>query len=391
MMSGQVLRLKGYIKRLGGQSNFTDLLRDEGYECSRTQINLTCNKGLLPKKKPEAYQSTINKVLVAHGYDPERAWQPINIRVINGANPTKKRPIDQKPSENNTQRGNPNMMNKTKEYLEPEHLRHFCLQDDPFFDSGDHQKIWLNPRLQRVKQLIEITAKSHGMMVITGDYGAGKSTLLRNVLGGMLADGKTQIIMPDRLDRPAMKGDMLTMAVITQLSGNQKIPNSAIKRDQLAKSLLVKAVQRGERPFLVIDEAHDLKTELFIALKRLWDSGLIFRNIGILLVGAGGKGSDGRPWGLRWDVEGNPDIREFSERTRLVDLARLNEDLPDYLSWRFGNVGKSIDDVIDADAVTLLCEKARTAQLLGNITVSAMREAYLDGALKVTVDHVLRV
>lgn len=390
-MADQALKLKQYVSELGGQGAFARLLSEAGFSCSRTQINLTCNRGALPKQNAAAYKAAINQVLKAHGYDPKRAWKTDSKKMAGGVTPAKKRPTSHQPSANDTQRGKGSMMNITKEYLEPEHLRHFSLQDDPFFDSGDYRTIWLNDRLQRIKHLVEVTAKSHGMMVITGDYGAGKSTLLRNVLGEMLADGKTQIIMPDRLERTAMKGDMLTLAVITQLGGNQRVPRSAVERDQLAKTLLTKAVHRGERPFLVIDEAHDLKDSLFISLKRLWDSGLIFRNIGILLVGAGGKEKGGKPWGLRWDIEGNPGIREFAERARLVDLGRLNEDLPDYLAWRVGSVGGSLERIFAADAVPLLCERAQTAQLVNNLAVRAMREAYLDGDAKVSVDHVLRI
>ena len=284
------------------------------------------------------------------------------------------------------------MANKTKEFLESEHLRHFSLQGDPFFDLGDHRKIWLNGKLEKIKHLVCLTARSQGIMVLTGDYGAGKSTMLRHVLREMMTDGVTKIIMPDRLDRKALKGDMLTLAIIDQMgTPGMRVPSSTVRRDKVVKELLTKAIQRGEQPLMVIDEAHDLQSGIFIALKRLWDSGLIFRNIGIVLAGAGGVDAKGIPWGLRWEIEGNPDLREFAERTRLVDMGRLADGLTDYLSWRFSSVGASLDAVFEADALAILAERAQTAQLLGILTVRSMREAYLDGATKVTVEHVLGV
>lgn len=282
------------------------------------------------------------------------------------------------------------MANKTKEFLDPEHITHFKLKADPFFDLGDHRAIWTNDKLDKIKHLIGLTAQSQGIMVLTGDYGAGKSTMLRHVLRDLMTDCVTKIIMPDRLDRKALKGDMLTLAIIDQMgTPGMRVPSSTVRRDKMVKDLLTKAIQRGEQPFMVIDEAHDLQSGIFIALKRLWDSGLIFRNIGILLVGSGGVDSDGCPWGLRWEIEGNPELKEFAERTRLVDMGRLADGLTDYLSWRFSMVDSSLEAVFEADAVAVLAERAQTPQLLGILAIRAMREAYLDGAAKVTVENVL--
>lgn len=284
------------------------------------------------------------------------------------------------------------MANKTKEFLDPEHIRHFGLKADPFFDLGDHKAIWLNSRLERIKHLITLTAQNQGIMVLTGDYGAGKSTMLRHVLREMMTDGFTKIIMPDRLNRKELTGDMLGLAIIDQMgTPGMRVPSSTVRRDKLGKELLAKAIQRGEQPFMIIDEAHDLRPEIFIALKRIWDSGLIFRNIGILLAGSGGVEASGCPWGLRWEIEGNPELKEFAERTRLVDMGRLADGLTDYLSWRFTTVGNSLESVFDADAVAILADRAQTPQLLGILVVRAMREAYLDGALRVTIEHALAV
>jgi type II secretory pathway predicted ATPase ExeA len=395
-MTDQSLRLKTYVQQLGGQVQFTRLMAEQGYSCSRSLLNQTCNHGVLPKRNGDAYKQAINQVLRTAGMDAESAWLPQSESGPANAHPPKIGASGSVPSINQlprtTQRGDSTaMMNKTKATLEPEHLRHFSLSDDPFFDLADHREIWLNNHLEYVKHLIQRTAENRGMMVLTGDYGAGKSTLLRHVLGEMIAGGKAEIIMPDRLDRRAMHGDMLTLAIVDQLGGGMRIPRSVLQRDRLAKRLLTTAMERGEHPLLVIDEAHDLRTELFVALKRLWDSGLIFREIGILLVGTGGKDAGGRSWGLRWEIEGNPDIREFAERAHLVDLGRLAATLPEYLAWRFRKVGAALDEVFAPGAVEVLTEQAQTPQLVGIYAVGAMREAYLDGALKVSADHVLRV
>lgn len=366
------------------------MVTDAGYACSRSQINLTCNYGILPKKDPKKFKAAINRTLKSAGLSSVKAWQPMKTEA-GGARPSKSNAAGCLPSKKITQRRETSMMNRTKTYLELEELKHFALTGDPFHDILDPSQIWMSARMRQVKHLIGLTVENYGLMVLTGDFGAGKSTLLRHVLGERLRDGRTQIIMPDRLDRKALKGDMLTIAVIAQLGAGMSPPRSVVARDALAKKLLVQACSRGEHPFLVIDEAHELTSDLVVALKRLWDSGLIFRNVGILLVGSGGKDDKGRPWGLRWKIEGDPDLREFAERTRLVDLGRLADDLPDYLAWRFRSVGGNLKAVFEPAAIPMAVERADTPQLLNNLAAAAMHEAFLDGAPRVTAEHVLKV
>jgi type II secretory pathway predicted ATPase ExeA len=203
--------------------------------------------------------------------------------------------------------------------------------------------------------------------------------------------GRVRIITPDRLNRREMTGDMLTGGILDELASEERRPHEVVKRDRLAKRLLSQAIERGERPVLVIDEAHDLRDQVIISLKRLWDSGLFLRTLAIVLVGAGGKDEAGRSWGLRWELESNPDLREFSERTRLIDLGHMVDDLPDYLAWRFGRVGVELGAVFEGAAVTDLVERARTPQLLNTLAVKAMRVAYIQKDRRVTAFHVGRV
>lgn len=391
-------RLKQYVREMGGDAAFASRMQRAGYACSRSLINVTCNHGTLPKRDAPAFKATVNAVLLEAGYSPSVAWrQKTNTPAASG--PAKKRSgrratrsVDKRRSTTEHQRhGESNMSNKTKETLGPEHLRHFGLKADPFFPLLDHRSIWMPERLQRIQHLIEMTALHQGMLVLTGDYGAGKSTLLRHVLRSMVADRRYHVIMPDRLDRKAMRGDMLAVSILDHMCApGTRIPRSAGQRDKLARNLLTRAIQRGESPVLVIDEAHDLSEEIFIALKRLWDSGLIFRNLAIVLAGAGGVDRFGKPWGLRWEIEGNTTLKEFAERTQLVDLGRLAEGMPEYLAWRFQSVDASVGTVFEAQAIEILAERGETPLLTDNLAIRAIREAYLDGALKVGAEHALR-
>lgn len=391
-------RLKQYVREMGGDAAFASCMQRAGYACSRSLINVICNHGTLPKRDPQAFKTAVNAVLSEAGYSPSVAWR----RKTNapatpdpgkgrGSRRAPRSGDSRQPSTEHQRHGEFTMSNKTKEILGPEHLRHFGLKADPFFSLIDHRTIWMPERLQRIEHLIAITAQQQGMLVLTGDYGAGKSTLLRHVLRGMIADRRYDVIMPDRLDRKAMRGDMLAVSILDHMCApGTRIPRSAVQRDKLARNLLARAIQRGEFPVLVIDEAHDLSEEIFIALKRLWDSGLIFRNLAIVLAGAGGLDRFGKPWGLRWEIEGNTALKEFAERTQLVDMGRLAEGMPEYLAWRFQSVDASVGAVFETQAIEILAERGETPLLTDNLAIRAIREAYLDGALKVGAEHALR-
>ena len=72
-----------------------------------------------------------------------------------------------------------------------------------------------------------------------------------------------------------------------------------------------------------------------------------------------------------------------------MDLGKLTKLLPDYLSWRFKKVGSSLDRIFEASAVRTLADRAQTPQLAGILAIRAMREAFLDGARKVGVQHAM--
>ena len=72
-------------------------------------------------------------------------------------------------------------------------------------------------------------------------------------------------------------------------------------------------------------EAHDIPPKVLIALKRLWDSAMLYKLLAIILVGQGGERFDGKPWGLKDKILRSADLREFAERCILVGHADPQE------------------------------------------------------------------
>ncbi len=279
-------------------------------------------------------------------------------------------------------------LNYTKSYLEDEVLRHFGLESDPFYDILDFTDVWISPRLKVVERRVQDTIRRHGIMAIVGEIGSGKTTFLRYFLTKMLKEKSVKIIYPDRMDRKALNGACLTQAVITQLGG-QRIPRGAVQRDALARKLLEENVKMGTNPVLVLDEAHDLREEAYIALKRLWDSGMIFKLLSILLVGQGGVDEHNTPYELMDRLQNNPFIREFAERCYVVDIGSLNGSMSQYLDFRFKKAGVDVHKIFGDKALGMLSKRADVPQLANNIAIRAMAAAYRDGKFQVAPEHVM--
>lgn len=275
-------------------------------------------------------------------------------------------------------------MNYTRKDLDDEVLRHFGLESDPFGDIVNYTDVWVSPRYKIIERQIYDTVKRHSIMAVVGDVGAGKSTLLRYVLTKMTREKIGKIIFLDRQDRKQMNGASITSAIVMQLGGKQ-IPRNGIQRDSLARKLLEDSISMGFNPLLVIDEAHDLKEEVLIGLKRIWDSGMLFKTLAILLVGQGDNGS---VFDLKNTLENNPFIREFSERCLLVEMGNLNGSMAQYLDFRFKKAGGDVHKVFSDKALHILAKRAEAPQLANNIAVRAMQHAYRDGKTQVAPEHV---
>lgn len=421
----QPLRLKQRLAEAGrSQGWLAAELTKRGYKIARPTIWGLINKGYIPGGRlgrkgavPEdsnrgaSIQKTIEEILTDNKIATTGIWLPLpgaerkmwGIRAQDSyrhrtlRNNTPPAPLDRGenggfPSSKRGLRGVSYLlkemeMNYTKSYLEEDVLRHFGLESDPFYDVLDFTDIWVSPRLRVIEKRVADTIRRHGIMAIIGDIGAGKTTFLRYFLSKMLKEKTVKIIYPDRMDRKMLNGSALTQAVITQLGG-QRIPRSAVERDALSKRLLEENVRMGTNPLLVLDEAHDLREEAYIALKRIWDSGMIFKLLSIVLVGQGGSDNQNNSYGLKDRLENNPFIREFAERCYVVDMGSLNGSMAQYLDFRFKKAGGDIHKVFGDKALSMLSKRADVPQLANNIAIRAMNNAWRDGKRTVEAQHV---
>lgn len=278
-------------------------------------------------------------------------------------------------------------MNHFIEQLDLEEMNHFGLDEAPFDFLDDYRDIWLSPKGKQAIGQIKKAIKKNRIILLAGDVGSGKTTLLRHLVLQLQKDKSVRQIWPDTLEKSKLNGNHLIEMVLRDL-GAEKMPRSVVARTKLVKKHLEQAVETGMNPILIIDEAHDLQSGMFVALKRLWDSGVLFRFMAILIVGQGGYDENDQPFGIVQELQHNPSVREFSERCQIVDLGRLNGGLGQYVQWRLSQVKSSSDRIFAADALTALSKRVRTPQQANILALRAMKEAFRDGRKQVGAEHV---
>lgn len=389
-MKSRPIRLKSRLAEAGIRQ--VELARELGL--SRSLINTCCERGYIPPSIKD-FKEQVEKFLRARRIAVAGVWQidqDARAGVVKmprhggrlreyGGRPHRVAPT--------TTKEEVKEMNFTKDFLTEEEIRHFVLTGDPFFDLDDHTEIYKSPQIKVVERKFFEVVKRHGIMAICGEVGSGKSTLLRHILGRMMKDRSIRLIMPDSIDREKLDGSNIIQSVISQL-GAAKVPQFVAARDKLAKTMLEESLRAGADPVLVIDEAHDLKPESIIALKRLWDSGMIFKLLSVIIIGQGGEDSRGA-WGLKGALLFHNQLKEFAERCYLVDLGTMNGSMGDYLEWRFSKVGGKVRKIFTDDALKMLVKKAPQPQVANNVSMRAMKLAFRDGALQVTKEHVADV
>lgn len=248
-------------------------------------------------------------------------------------------------------------------------LQYWGLQADPFDDGESPEDVWMPPYLARVAAALERAIMARQILALVGTSGSGKSTLLRRLYAQRGGDKRIRLIAPAALDRAKITPAVLAVAILRDLTGRDTSSMGQEARSELLRATLRERDEAGEYPVLVIDEAHDLSASALIAIKRIWDSHLLFRQLGVILVGQPGLADR-----LRKDSR----VAEVHGRARIAELAPLSEQATrTYIKWRFARVnGPDPDELFAADAWRVLALSGQHPLWINNLAAASMREAY---------------
>lgn len=276
-------------------------------------------------------------------------------------------------------------MSLFREYLSPKVLAHFGLPDDPFDDPESPEDIWQGGEIKHVERQLWRGLIRRRIVALVGPPGSGKTKLVRRL--NSLADINEQVrlIYPASLDRRRISVNGLAVAILRELIGRDTSNMSQEARSQLLLETLRERDKANQFPCLLIDEAHDLTDNALIAIKRIWDSQMQFRQLSVILVGQ-------PPLLARLQGEGS--LRELALRTTPVEIPPLGEHCASYLQWRFSRVADpdgqlgDVTKVFTPDAIEFLAGKGQRPSSVNNLCVAAMTAAYRIGEKRVTAEIV---
>lgn len=282
-------------------------------------------------------------------------------------------------------------MHISREELTQKELETLGLGQSPFDEIEDFENIYQSRRTADAIEILERTLSQRGIAAMYGPVGSGKSTILRHLIKRLRADARNMLIFPDCLNRENLDGSGIVLEILHAL-GVAKLPGTTLARTRLMRQELEQAAGGGKIPILIIDEAHDLPTATLVALKRLWDSSYLHKLVAILIAGQGQtitrRGNSDDHYGLAQTLHHHADVREFTERARLVGLGSLGRDLPDYLAWCFARASADVRNIITPDALKIIAARASTPQMANNICIKAMKAAAALGEAQVLAEHI---
>lgn len=276
----------------------------------------------------------------------------------------------------------------SREYLTQQELERFGvpvdtltgLRPDPFDNPENPEDVFRPPLLRAAEDILWDAVKRKQIVIFTGEPGAGKSTLIRRAYGTARRQKQVRFLSTATLNRKRLTHTSLVTALLRDLTGKDTSNMSQEQRDELLRNTL--AEQRGVFPCLLIDEAHHLSNEALLAIKHVWDSHTLFRQLAVVLVG--------HP-SLSHRMATDPVIREFTMRARVVEMPVFDgPTTAAYLEWRFARVGVKAGEIFPGPTCELLGRRGRYPLLINNLAIRAMRAAAPTGRV-VEPEHLGRI
>lgn len=328
---------------------------------------------------PAPMRQRVEALLAAHGLANDHLWSLLDVSTLK---PAHLHLVADQDTDASTSLTEPPMEFVPREYLTQPELERFGLSADPFDGPENPEDIFLSTPIRAAEAILWDAVKRRQIVIFTGEPGAGKSTLIRRAYGSARRQKQVRFLSAASLNRKKVTHASLATAILRDLTGRETSSMGQEQRDELLRTTL--ADQRGVFPCLLLDEAHHLSNDALLAIKHVWDSHTLFRQLGVVLVGHPILGQR---------MTADPVIREFTMRARVVELLPFDAATTGaYLDWRFARAGGSAkaSEIFSASALELLAKRGRYPLLINNLAIRALRAAAPTGRT-VEAEHLGRI
>ncbi|OHT25836.1 hypothetical protein A3Q29_00275 [Providencia stuartii] len=310
---------------------------------SQPAIAQLVNHGKWPKQHTEQVRQRICEFLDNHELDSAEVFNEVSPQT----NDCDTSIPDSTKSEDET-------MLLAKQVLLPATKKHFGLFRDPFSDEAlqGAEDVFVTPDIRYVREALYQTARYGGFLAVIGESGAGKSTLRRDLIDRINRENDPIIVIEPyiiAMEDNDIKGKTLKAGSIAEAIINTITPLENVKRSQEARyrqlhRVLKDSSNAGYQHVLVIEEAHALPIPTLKHLKRFFELENGFKKLlSIVLIG--------QPELSLKLSERNQAVREVVQRCEAVQLPPLDNQLNEFLTFKFGRTGKPINEVLTDCAI----------------------------------------
>jgi len=252
----------------------------------------------------------------------------------------------------------------TKKSLSEEIVRERGLARDPFTDeivSEEDLKDTKQSRQGLAK--MQGVVKKHGWVALTGPKGSGKTEILKKFRGWLKTQKSIVLVEPNTVEGQYLGPSGLCDAIMRALGADYD-EHSRLEQRGYQLRLAVQAAQAsGVKIVVLIDEAHLLRDDVLLALKRLYELDRNFgKPIAFVLVGQEK---------LATRLKTNMELSEVAQRVDLFELGGLNGELGAYIEHKLERAGLNgaSAELFDKSAIREM--SARLKQVTGDTPLAA--------------------
>lgn len=266
----------------------------------------------------------------------------------------------------------------TKISLGEEVLEHFGLKRDPFTNEMDDDSDIVDTKESaKAERKIKTAIEKNGWCAVTGPVGSGKSTLIKKVKAWIVKRRDILVVEPRTLEKQFLGASHVCDALIEDLGGHVSAGQRTLEyKARMVARILEQSSRDGKKVVVLIDEAHLLRDEALLALKRIYEFELGFKKLlALVLVGQ---------HTLARRLKNNFALAEVGQRVDLYELGSLNGATGSYLKHKLERAGAREADIFDASALKAIARKADTPLSVNNLAAMALITAVDMGEKKIS-------
>ena len=270
--------------------------------------------------------------------------------------------------ENKKEGGKKTML--TKISLPEEVLEFFHLERDPFTNEMAAQDDILDTKeLGRAEKKILNAIDKGGWVAITGAVGSGKTTLIKRVKAKLKRRKDVAIVEPRTLEKQFLGASHVCDSILQDLGTASVLTHRTLEgKARLVGRTLEEAYKDNRRVVVLIDEAHLLRPDALLALKRIYEFEIDFKKLlSIVLVGQDF---------LARQLKTNFNLTEVSQRVDLYEIGSLNGSLGAYVQHKLDRAGGGGRELFDRSAYKAIGEHWDTPLMVNNVAAAALLRAH---------------